>query len=111
MTKENKYAKVEGLLYSYKTLPYVIKGLELKYKETGYDSIKEELELNRLIYDKIDNMIQFLKLHNELDYQIIKLRYIDGLQWNQIELQLHMGVCQLISRRNRVIKEHLIAFV
>lgn len=109
--KNNKYVRVEGLLYSYKTLPYVIKGLELKYKETGYDSVKDELEEKKLTYDIVNNMIEFLKLHNEIDYQIIKLRYLDKLTWEQIEKQLHIGECQLMIRRKKIITEQLIAFV
>ena len=111
MTKENKFAKVEGLLYSYKALPYVIKGLELKYRETGYDSVKEELEAKKLTYDIVDNMIEFLKLHDEEAYQVIKLKYIDKCTWLQVAMKMNMCERTVQRIRDNAIKKQLIAFV
>lgn len=111
MAKENKFAKVEGLLYAYKTLPCVIKGLELKYRETGYDTVKEELEAKKLTYDIANNMIEFLKLYDEEAYQVIKLKYIDKCTWLQVALQMNMGERTVQRIRDNIIKKQLIAFV
>lgn len=111
MAKENKWAKVEGLLYSYKTFPCVIKGLELKYRETGYDSVKEELEAKKLAYDIVNNMMEFLKLHDEECYQVIKLKYIDKCTWLQIAMKLNVSERTAQRMRDNIIKKQLIAFV
>lgn len=111
MAKDNKYAKVEGLLYSYKTLPYTVKGLELRYQETNDNEVRERLDSSRLSLDKVSNMLELLKQGDETDYQIIKLKYIDKLTWGQIEARLHMTKEYMIRRRNNVINNNLIALV
>lgn len=112
--KTNKYKTLEGLLYSYSTLPYKKRNIEIDLKLHEGEENKEklkELEEIELISAKIENMLEMLKNDNELEYLIIKLRYIDKLSWEQIEQQLHMSACQLILRRKNIILDKLISMI
>lgn len=111
MAKDNKYAKVEGLLYSYSTLPFRKKNLEIDLKINEDEEKRKELEQLELTMEKIDNILEMLKQEDEIDYLIIKLRYLDKLTWEQIEQQLHMSVCQLILRRKNIILNKLLAML
>ena len=99
----NKYQAVEGLLYSYNTIPYKRRNLEIDIKLTDSEEKKQELEMLELTAEKIDNMLAMLKQIDETDYLIIKSRYIDGLSWDRIESIVHISVCQLIARRKKIL--------
>ena len=92
MAKDNKYAKVEGLLYSYSMLPFRKKNLEIDLKMNEDEEKRKELEQLELTMEKIDNILAMLKQEDEIDYLIIKLRYLDKLTWEQIEQQLYERV-------------------
>ena len=115
MAKYNKYAKVEGLLYSYSTLPYRKKNIEIDLQLTDdpnrRDKLEKELSKLELLTIKIQNILDMLKESSEREYLIIKLRYIDKLQWKEIETQLNMTTKNLIHIRNEVINKKLIALV
>lgn len=108
MPKDNRYSKIEGLLYSYSSLPYVKKNLEIDLELNKNEDKIMELEKVELTIAKIDNMLEMLKKDNEMDYLIIKLKYIDGLIWDQIALQLNMSVSQLLVRRRNIILNKLL---
>lgn len=113
MAKDNKYAKVEGLLYSYSTLQNRIDNadIDIKLEEDEYkvEQIKLEKERLELTRKKIDNMLDSL---DEDERNIIKLKYIDKLEWDQVDAKLNkLSVRQLIRERNRIINEKLIAFI
>lgn len=111
----NKYAEVEGLLYSYASFPYRKKNCEIDLQLTTdkdrRDKIGAELEKIELLTIKVENMLDMLKKDNEIDYLIIKLKYIDKLTWVQIELQLNKSISSLILRRNAIMKDKLMSCV
>ena len=113
MAKDNKYAKVEGLLYSYSTLKNRIDNADIDIKleedEHKIEQIKLEKERLELTRKKIDNMLNSL---DEDERNIIKLKYIDKLEWDQVDAKLNkLSVRQLIRERNRIINEKLIVFI
>lgn len=113
MAKDNKYAKVEGLLYSYSTLQNRIDNADIDIKleedEHKIEQIKLEKERLELTRKKIDNMLSSL---DEDERNIIKLKYIDKLEWDQVDAKLNkLSVRQLIRERNRIINEKLIVFI
>ena len=102
--KDNKYAKVEGLLYSYKTLPFVIKGLEIKLRQTKDEKVAKELDEKKIALEQVENMLEYLKIVDEVAYLIIRYWYIDGLQWNEILGRLSekgQYFCEMTARRKR----------
>ena len=105
----NKYKQLEGLLYSYRELPFKKKNLELELKLKDDNTKREELEKIEITMCKIENMLNMIKLTSEIDYLIIKLRYIDGLEWNDMETQLHMSISWLMQRRRNIIEEKLLS--
>lgn len=113
MAKDNKYAKVEGLLYSYSTLQNRITNMEIDMKlEKDTDKVglikaeKDKLYLNKC---KIDNMLDAL---TEDERELIELRYIKGLDWDVIDAKLNkLSVRQLIRKRNGIINNKLISFI
>lgn len=113
MAKDNKYRLVEGLLYSYKSLQHRINNAEIDIKleedtakKQAIEFEKEKLELTK---KKIENMISSLE---EYEQEIIKLKYMDKLSWDQVEAKLNnLTVRQLIRERNRIINEKLISFI
>ena len=111
--KGNKYAKVEGLLYSYSTLQSRIDNadidIKLEHDQDKIESIKAEKERLELTKRKIENMLNSL---SDSEKEIIKLKYIDNLGWDQVDAKLNkLSVRQLIRERNRIINEKLIAFI
>ena len=111
VAKDNKYSKVEGLLYSYRELPFKKKNLELELKLNDDNKKREELERIEITMCKIENMLNMIKSTSEIDYLIIKLRYIDGLEWNDMETQLHMSISWLMQRRRSIIEKKLLSMV
>lgn len=109
---DDRYKKVEGLLFSYKSLPYRKKCLEIDLEiESGNESKAEELKKINLIISKIENMLEMIKNDSEIDYLILKLWYIDKLSWEQISSQLNMSVSWLIAKRKEIIISKLISVV
>lgn len=113
MAKDNKYSIVEGLLYSYSTLQNRIDNADIDIKleedERKIEQIKIEKERLELTKKKVELMLNSL---SESEKQIIKLKYIDKLGWDQVDAKLNkLSVRQLIRERNRIINEKLIAFI
>lgn len=106
---KDKYKQLEGLLYSYKELPFRKKILELNLKLEEDSNKRAELERIEINIAKIDNMLDMIKLNSELDYLIIKLRYIDRLDWSEIEGQLNMNQDHLMKRRRKLFEEKLLS--
>lgn len=106
---KDKYKQIEGLLYSYKELPFRKKNLELDLKLVEDPYKRAELERIETNIAKVDNMLDMIKLNSELDYLIIKLRYIDRLEWLEIEGQLSMNQDHLMKRRRRIFEEKLLS--
>lgn len=138
--QDNRYSKVEGMLYSYPKLPYEIKNLEIELKmiENEYMGIKgssggergsgtnlvsssvenevfmkekklmeirKKINNKHFLIERIDNALECLKLDDEVAALLIRLRYIQKLEWNQIASQLHMDDKSLMRKRNEIIKE------
>lgn len=142
-TQDNRYSKVEGILYSYPRLSFEIKNLEIEIKmiENEYVGIKgrsgnesgsrtntvssavenevmskeakigvlaRKINHKKLTIEKIDNAIAAISAEDETGALLIKLRYIKGLEWKQIEMQIPMDEKSLMRRRSEVIKKKLI---
>lgn len=113
MAKDNKYRAVEGLLYSYKTLQHRINNADIDIKLEQDSLKKEKLEVEKikleLTRDKVENMINSLEPDEQ---NIIRLKYIDKLTWDEVEAKLNkLTARQLIRERNRIINKKLIAYV
>ena len=114
--KSNKYAIVEGMLYSYKNYPFIIKNLEIKYKLEKDETILEEIEKEKLKFEKVDNMLEFLKANDLDSYYIIYYRYIEKLEWKIVlgKLLKHDIIYNekvAITKRTEAIKKYLIGMV
>ena len=80
--KDDKYLEIESLLYSYKKLPYEIKGLEIKTKlDSSNEEAKSKLEKKKLVLELINNMLEFLESEDKTGYKVILYRYIEGESW------------------------------
>ena len=113
MAKDNKYAKVEGLLYSYSALQKRIDNaaidIKLEDDTERIDQIKIEKERLELTKKKVELMLESLDIKER---EIIKLKYIEKLEWDQVDAKLNkLSVRQVIRERNRIINEKLIAFI
>lgn len=111
VAKDNRYKKLEGLLYSYRELPFKKRNLELDLKLEEDPNKRAELERVETNIAKIDNMLDMIKLNSEIDYLIIKLRYIDRLDWLEIEGQLSMNQDHLMKRRRKLFEGKLISMI
>lgn len=144
-TKDNSYARVEGMLYSYPKLAFEIKNLEIEIKmieneyvgikgrsdeaasctnvisssvekeiiskEDRIDSLTRKINHKKLLIEKIDNAIDALAAIDETDALLIKLRYIKGLEFKQIEMQIPMNEKSLMRKRSEIIKNNLIGML
>lgn len=109
---DNRYKKVEGLLFSYKSLPYKKKCLEIDLKIDPNNEAKiNELEKVTLTMNKIDSMLEMVRVDSESDYLILKLWYIERMTWEQISSQLHMSISWLIKKRREIIIDKLLMIV
>ena len=111
VAKDNRYKRLEGLLYSYRELPFKKRNLELDLKLEEDSNKRAELERIETNIAKIDNMLDMIKLNSELDYLIVKLRYIDRLEWVEIEGQLYMNQDYLMKRRRKLFEEKLLSMI
>lgn len=107
--KKKKFKQLEELLYSYRELPFKKRNLELDLKLEEDSTKRTELERVETTIAKIDNMLEMIKLKSEIDYLIIKLRYIDGLDWVEIEGQLSMNQDHMMKRRRKLFEEKLLS--
>lgn len=113
---DNKYAMVEGMLYSYKNFPYVIRKLELKYKLEKDEKILDEIEIEKTKLALIDNMLDFLKMNDINGYYIIYYRYIERLEWKIVVGKLvnhNIIICENAAKDKRrlIINKYLIGML
>ena len=111
--KDNKYQIVEGLLYIYPVLQNRIDNadidLKLEKDESKIEKIKEEKERLQLTKKKVELMLNSLSISER---EIINLKYIERLDWQQVEARLNrLSVRQLIRERNKIITEKLVFFI
>lgn len=123
-----KYKEVEDLLENYSKLEVEIKGIECLIKAEGlkgifYDDMPKSPNINtsspvegtlykldRLRNDKLrleikkESMDNMFKLLTRLEYDIMKLKYIEGLSKSKIarELDIHENT---VSKRHKDILE------
>nr|WP_302596459.1 hypothetical protein [uncultured Cellulosilyticum sp.] len=108
---DDRYKKLEGLLYSYKELSYKKRNCEIDLKLEDNPKKQQELKRIELTIEKIDNILEMVKDVNAFDYLIIKLRYIEGLSWVEISDQLNMSHDHIIKRRRKLFEEKLLSMV
>lgn len=128
------YNKVEELLEEYALLDIEIKGLEYQIKIDGLkgmsysdmpgsplpsnkSSVESELNtINRLKNEKlyleikkeaIENMFRIL---NDLELNIIKLRYLNNLQFKEIAMKVDRTEQYLVGKRKSIINKKLIPY-
>lgn len=106
--KNRQFKQLEELLYSYKELPFKRKVLELGLRLEDDPEKRYKLEKVDADIKKIDNILEMLKTSSEKDYLIIKLRYIEGLTWTEIQSQLNMTQSYLIKCRKKLFEEKLL---
>ena len=111
--KDNKYQVVEGLLYIYPVLQNRIDNadidLKLEKDESKIEKIKEEKERLQRTKKKVELMLNSLSISER---EIINLKYIERLDWQQVEARLNrLSVRQLIRERNKIINEKLVFFI
>ena len=111
--QDNKYKVVEGLLYIYPVLQNRIDNadidLKLEKDESKIEKIKEEKERLQLTKKKVELMLNSLSISER---EIINLKYIERLDWQQVEARLNrLSVRQLIRERNKIINEKLVFFI
>lgn len=107
MVKENKYVKVERLLYAYKQLPLKIRNIEIDLELGTYTNIEHleaELQKLKLMKEKIDLMMELL---TDKEREIINLRYVQQLKWDQVEARQEIPPCYEVSSIRRI-KNHII---
>lgn len=113
MAKDNKYAKVEGLLKLY---PEIERRKEnaRQFQKLGEDRSKElvELDIKKAI---VENMLEFVKdmdaKQGTRDYDILKMWYFEKRTRVSIALKLNMSEKCVWERRRNIIVKHLISFV
>lgn len=108
-SKDNKYAKVEGLLKLY---PEIERRKEnaMQFQKLGEDRSRElvELETKKKI---VDNMLDGLREKSEEDYKLIKMWYFEKRTRTYIALELNMCEKTVWWRKRKIITEYLMSFV
>ena len=127
-----KFEKLEEILYKYKQYEVELKGIELDIKEIGsvamkYDdmptahNISSQVESNydklerfkieklciEIKKEKIDNMLRLL---NDYELKLIKMRYFDKLESREIARRLHIHETTLYKKRRAIFDNKLIPF-
>ena len=83
--------------------------LKLEKDESKIEKIKEEKERLQLTKKKVELMLNSLSISER---EIINLKYIERLDWQQVEARLNrLSVRQLIRERNKIINEKLVFFI
>lgn len=112
MGNPNKFAAVEGLLYSYKNLKHRIINIDIDIA-LGEDPVKllEEREQFVATRQKVELMLNVLKNTDSRAYEVIRLKYIDG--YSQVEIAKRLYLCEeTVSRiKTKAIKDILIGFI
>lgn len=84
---------------------------EIISKEARINSLRRKINHKKLLIEKIDNAIDALAIEDETSALIIKLKYIKGLEWKQIEMQIPMDEKSLMRKRTKIIKDKLIGML
>lgn len=111
--KDNKYAKVEGLLRLYPEIERRKENAK-QFMKLGEDRSKEieELEIKRSI---VENMMGFLqekdKLNGTRDYDIIKKWYFDKDSLVAIGIDVGMADNSVWRRKKKIINKYLMSFI
>ena len=83
--------------------------LKLEKDTSKIEKIKEEKERLQLTKKKVELMLNSLSISER---EIINLKYIERLDWQQVEARLNrLSVRQLIRERNKIINEKLAFFI
>ena len=133
MTKElTKFEKLENVLYEYSNFDVEIQAIELDMKEIGqmgmtysdmpkgnyvgspvesnYNKL-ENLKIDKLCLElkkeRIDNMLRLL---NDSELKIIKLRYFEKLESREIARRLNVHETTLYKRRCAIFDKKLMPF-
>lgn len=109
--KDERYKKLEGLLYSYKELPLKKRNCEIDLKISPTQAKEDELEIINLTMQKIENIMEIIRIYDEVDFDIIHYRYIKHLDWIQVEELMNMSISHMCNRRTRLFKEKLICLM
>ena len=133
MTKKlTNFEKLENVLYEYSNYEVEIQAIELDMKEIGqigitYSDIPrignlgspvessynklEDLKIDKLCLElkkeRIDNMLRLL---NDSELKIIKLRYFEKLESREIARRLNVHETTLYKRRCAIFEKKLIPF-
>ena len=133
MTKKlTNFEKLENVLYEYSNYEVEIQAIELDMKEIGqigitYSDIPrignlgspvessynklEDLKIDKLCLElkkeRIDNMLRLL---NDLELKIIKLRYFEKLESREIARRLNVHETTLYKKRCAIFDKKLIPF-
>lgn len=128
----SKFEKLEEILYKYKEYEVELKGIELDIKEIGsvamryddmptshnisspvesnYDKL-ERFKIDKLCIEikkeKIDNMLRLL---NDYELKLIKMRYFDKLESREIARRLNIHETTLYKKRRAIFDNKLIPF-
>ena len=126
------FEKLEEILYKYKEYEVELKGIELDIKEIGsvamiyddmptahnisspvesnYDKL-ERFKIDKLCIEikkeKIDNMLRLL---NDYELKLIKMRYFDKLESREIARRLNIHETTLYKKRRAIFDNKLIPF-
>ncbi|NFE96619.1 hypothetical protein [Clostridium botulinum] len=110
-----KRKEIEQRLYDYKSLGIKIKNIDLQINSLENEMIKREefvlKKINRLndikniIIDEKSIITWSLKLLNNTELELIKLRYFskDKLTWLNISFQIGYDVTYCMKLRNKII--------
>ena len=133
MTKKlTNFEKLENVLYEYSNYEVEIQAIELDMKEIGQIGITysdmprignlgspvessynklEDLKIDKLCLElkkeRIDNMLRLL---NDSELKIIKLRYFEKLESREIARRLNVHETTLYKRRCAIFEKKLIPF-
>lgn len=133
MTKKlTNFEKLENVLYEYSNYEVEIQAIELDMKEIGQIGITysdlprigdlgspvessynklEDLKIDKLCLElkkeRIDNMLRLL---NDLELKIIKLRYFEKLESREIARRLNVHETTLYKKRCAIFDKKLIPF-
>lgn len=96
--RKGKYQYIEGLLRNYKKTKALITNYELD-KAYGLEIKASGLHKQLIIKQKIENMLDIL---TDKELEVITLKYIDGLTWQQVEAKAKINIS--VERQLRRVK-------
>lgn len=109
-SKDNKYAKVEGLLKLYPEIPLRIRNAE-RFLKLGEESRIHEIEELRIKKDIIEEMMGYLKEKCEIGYDVIDLFYFKKKSAIAISLQLNISEHHVHKVKRNMITKYLMSFI